>query len=98
MLPGYDPQSMYGVPVAADGFIKIPAPNMSPTVTDRPGIFATGTASSPMDIVDSIMTAGAAASEAVAYLQAHRSVATEPISVEAEMESSSLGRRELVHA
>jgi len=43
-------------------------------VTDCPGIFVTGTASGPMDIVDSIMTAGAAASEAAAYLQERRSV------------------------
>jgi orotate phosphoribosyltransferase len=35
-----------------------------------------------MDIVDSIMTAGAAASEAAAYLQAHQAIATEPISVD----------------
>jgi heterodisulfide reductase subunit A len=73
MLPGYNPQPVYGVPVASDGFVRIPAPNMSPCETDRPGIFVAGTASGPMDIVDSIMTAGAAASEAAAYLQAHHS-------------------------
>jgi heterodisulfide reductase subunit A len=72
MLPGYNPQAMYGVPIAGDGFVKIPAPNLAPTVTDRPGVFVTGTAAGPMDIVDSIMTAGAAASEAAAYLQDRR--------------------------
>jgi heterodisulfide reductase subunit A-like polyferredoxin len=35
------------------------------------GIFAAGTATGPMDIVDSIMTASAAASEAAAYMQSH---------------------------
>ena len=40
-------------------------------MTAREGIFATGTATGPMDIVDSILTAGAAAAEAAAYLQKH---------------------------
>jgi heterodisulfide reductase subunit A len=71
MLPGYNPQSLYQVPVADDGFVEIPSPNISPCVTDRPGIFVTGTASGPMDIVDSIVMAGAAAAEAAAYLQIH---------------------------
>jgi heterodisulfide reductase subunit A-like polyferredoxin len=38
----------------------------------QPGIFAAGTATGPMDIVDSIMTAGAAASEASTYLKMQR--------------------------
>ena len=70
MVPAYNPQEMYGVPVAAnDGFINLSAPNLSPSVTDRPGIFVTGTAAGPMDIVDSIVLAGAAAAETAAYLQ-----------------------------
>lgn len=71
MLPGFDPNSMYGVPVDKDGFIKAPNPNISPTLTMREGIFATGTATGPMDIVDSIITAGAVAAEAAAYIQSH---------------------------
>lgn len=71
MLPGFNPQSTYGVPVdSQDGFVHIPAPNLSPCVTNYPGIFATGTAAGPMDIVDSIVMAGAAAAETAAYLQA----------------------------
>jgi len=71
MLPGYDTQPIYGVASAADGFVQIPDSNVAPTVTDQEGIFVTGTAGGPMDIVDSIMTAGAAAAEASAYMHAH---------------------------
>ncbi|MCA9956432.1 MAG: CoB--CoM heterodisulfide reductase iron-sulfur subunit A family protein [Anaerolineales bacterium] len=70
MLPGYDPRPIFNVPIAAeDRFIAIPEPNLAPCVTNRPGIFATGTAVGPMDIVDSIVMAGAAAAETAAYLQ-----------------------------
>ena len=69
LVPAYNPQAIYGVPVGEDGFVSIPAPNLSPCVTDRPGIFVTGTASGPMDIVDSVVMAGAAAAEAAAYIQ-----------------------------
>ena len=72
MLPGWNPQPTCGVSVAADGFIATPAPNLSPSATAQPGIFAAGTAAGPMDIVDSIVTASAAAAEAAAYLQAQR--------------------------
>jgi heterodisulfide reductase subunit A len=72
MLPRYNPQTIFGIPIADDGFVAVSSPNISPCVTDRPGIFVTGTAAGPMDIVDSIVMAGAAASEAAAYLQAHR--------------------------
>jgi heterodisulfide reductase subunit A-like polyferredoxin len=56
--------------VAGDGFVETPLTNISPCVTSRPGIFVSGTAAGPMDIVDSIVMAGAAASEAAAYIQA----------------------------
>ena len=69
MIPQYDPKPLYDVPVAEDGFISIPSPNLAPSVTGRPGVFVTGTASGPMDIVDSIVLAGAAATEAAAYLE-----------------------------
>jgi heterodisulfide reductase subunit A len=72
MLPGYDPQPLYGVSISDDGFTGIPAPNIWPSLTDRPGIFVTGTAAGPMDIVDSIVLAGAAAAEAAAYLEETR--------------------------
>jgi heterodisulfide reductase subunit A2 len=69
MLPGFDPTATYGVPVASDGFVACTSPNVSPALTARQGAFATGTATGPMDIVDSIQLAGAAASEAAAYLE-----------------------------
>jgi heterodisulfide reductase subunit A len=73
MLPGDNPKPLYGVPTAEDGFVEIPSPNISPCVTARPGIFVTGTAAGPMDIVDSIVMAGSAAAEASAYLQSNGS-------------------------
>jgi heterodisulfide reductase subunit A len=71
MLPGDNPQPLFGVSTAEDGFVDIPSPNISPCVTDRPGIFVTGTAAGPMDIVDSIVLAGSAATEASAYLSSN---------------------------
>jgi heterodisulfide reductase subunit A len=77
LLPAYNPETVFRVPVSKDGFVTIPEPNLAPCVTDRPGIFVTGTASGPMDIVDSIVMAGAAAAEAVAYLHEQNPVAIE---------------------
>ncbi len=90
MLPAYNPTATYGVPTAADGFIEQYSPNVSPTLTGRQGIFATGTAMGPMDIVDSIVLAGAAASEAAAYLEDVRS------GVHAKVSESHLGREEVM--
>ncbi|HEY53782.1 MAG TPA: CoB--CoM heterodisulfide reductase iron-sulfur subunit A family protein [Caldilineae bacterium] len=78
MLPGYNPEAIYAVPTAEDGFVQIPDYNVSPTETVQEGIFATGTATGPMDIVDSIMTAGAAAAEASAYIRAHNGHRAKP--------------------
>lgn len=69
MLPRYDPRAIYNVPIADDGFVFTPSPNISPSVTEQSGIFVSGTAAGPMDIVDSIVLAGAAAAETAAYLQ-----------------------------
>lgn len=84
MLPGFDPQQTFGVPIAKDGFVKIPSANLSPCLTDQPGIFVTGTAISPMDIVDSIMMASSAASETAAYLQMQRFADIPPIAINKE--------------
>jgi heterodisulfide reductase subunit A len=59
------------LPLGSDGFISIPGPDSSPCLTGRAGVFATGTAMGPMDIVDSIISAGAAAAEASAYIRAY---------------------------
>jgi heterodisulfide reductase subunit A len=77
LQPAYNPEAVFRVPVSKDGFVTIPDPNLAPCITDRPGIFVTGTASGPMDIVDSIVMAGAAAAEAVAYLHEQKPVAVE---------------------
>jgi heterodisulfide reductase subunit A len=89
MLPGYNPQTIYNVPVAGDGFISLPSPNMMPTVTQRSGIFVTGTAAGPMDIVDSIVMAGAAAAETAAYLQSRNGLSQKlQVSGKVEMEAA----------
>lgn len=69
MIPAYDPSHVFGIPVAADGFVEIPQTNYTPCRTGRKGLFVTGTAMAPMDIVDSIITASASAAEAAAYLR-----------------------------
>jgi heterodisulfide reductase subunit A len=74
MLPGWNPESLIGVSTAEDGFIQIPNYNIAPTITTQDGIFATGTAIGPMDIVDSILTASAAAAEVGAYIQSYNPV------------------------
>jgi heterodisulfide reductase subunit A-like polyferredoxin len=71
---------MYGVSIDEDGFIASPSVNSSPTLTDQPGIFATGTALGPMDIVDSIMMASACASETAAFLRSKGYRRKSPIS------------------
>ena len=68
MIPTASP-STFGLLPSSDGFIYIPALNASPSATQRPGIFITGAAGGPMDIVDSIVTAGSAASAASAYIR-----------------------------
>jgi heterodisulfide reductase subunit A len=70
LQPAYNPAAVYGIPIAKDGFVSISTPNLNPCSTDRPGIFATGTAAGPMDIVDSIVMAGATAAATAAYLNA----------------------------
>jgi heterodisulfide reductase subunit A len=72
MLPAYDPRQVYRVALGKDQFVHVPSLNSEPCMTDRPGIFVTGTAMQPMDIVDSIVTAGAAAVSAAAYVREHK--------------------------
>ena len=74
LQPAWNPQQIFRVSIGSDGFIAQPSPNLSPTITDQPGIFTAGTAGGPMDIVDSIITASAASSEVAAYIHAKRAV------------------------
>jgi heterodisulfide reductase subunit A len=76
MLPGGSHQA-FGLTPSSDGFVAIPTANASPCATQRPGIFVTGTAGGPMDIVDSIITASAAASDASAYIRRKTGVQVE---------------------
>lgn len=46
----------------------------SPSKTSIEGVFVAGTASGPMDIPDSILSAGSASSEAISYLIKHQEV------------------------
>lgn len=82
MVPAYDPQQVFRVSLGKDRFVQVPAPNRDPCLTDRSGVFVAGTAMSPMDIVDSIISAGAAATAASAFIReraAGRHAAERPI-------------------
>jgi heterodisulfide reductase subunit A len=72
MVPAPGSEEVLHMPQGSDHFIAVPAPNAAPCATDRPGVFVTGTAMGPMDIVDSIITASAAAAAASAYLRVHQ--------------------------
>ena len=52
-------------------YIRQVDPLLSPSLTSMEGVFVAGTAAAPMDIPDSILSAGAAASEVAAYLSTH---------------------------
>lgn len=45
---------------------------VNPAQTSIEGVFVAGTATGPMDIPDSILSAGAASSEAISYLIQHQ--------------------------
>lgn len=54
--------------VDAQKFVYQPEVLVSPARTSIDGVFVSGTASGPMDIPDSILSAGSAAAEAISYL------------------------------
>ena len=56
-----------GLSLGHDGFLSCPDP-IAPTKTSGAGVFAAGCAVGPKDIVDSIVEASAAASEAAQFL------------------------------
>jgi heterodisulfide reductase subunit A2 len=72
IVPTYRSASGLGMPTAPDGFPVVPWTNASPNLTQAAGIFVAGTAAGPMDIVDSIVSASAAASAASAYIRGDR--------------------------
>ena len=72
MIPATNSNGALQIPKASDKFIAVPSPNGAPNATEIPGIFVTGTAMGPMDIVDSIITASSAAASASAYIREHQ--------------------------
>jgi heterodisulfide reductase subunit A len=86
MLPAYQPEEVFRVSLGEDGFVAVPSPNSAPCLTDHPGIFVAGVAQGPMDIVDSIVTAGAAASAASSYIRQQRAAVHESARSDPEME------------
>jgi heterodisulfide reductase subunit A2 len=71
MIPGWQPRDACSVGTGADRFITSIQPRMAPSVTDMEGVFVTGAAAGPKDIVDSIAESGAAAMEAANYMEKH---------------------------
>lgn len=71
MLPDKSFNQMLNLSLGSDGFVEVPHPNSNPSETSRAGIFVTGTAKGPMDIVDSIISASAVAAAVSAYLHEH---------------------------
>ena len=72
IVPSWNPGGVLPVDLSSDGFIEANAENVSPCRTSLEGVFAAGVATGPKDIPDSIVQAGAAASEAAAYLREQR--------------------------
>lgn len=70
MLPEWNPAQQCPVSIGEDGFINQIQPKIAPTLTDMEGVFVSGVAAGPKDIVDTIAEAGAAAMEASKYLAA----------------------------
>ncbi len=75
MLPAYDPSRLVPLEIASDGFVATPRAKEAPCHTGVEGIFVAGTATGPKDIVDTIVEAGGAASEAARYMRSQDQVA-----------------------
>ncbi|SLM28046.1 4Fe-4S binding domain protein [Desulfamplus magnetovallimortis] len=70
MTPGWNPNGICPVSTAEDRFITSIQPKMSPVLTTMEGVFVTGAAAGPKDIVDTITESGSAAMEAARYMTA----------------------------
>ena len=71
VIPGGDPSRLFaGEVLAVDEtlFVAQPGKQVDPARTSIPGVFSAGTATGPLDIPDSILSAGAAAAQTAAYL------------------------------
>jgi heterodisulfide reductase subunit A2 len=69
MRPAEDLTRLVAIETGDDGFAEVPRPKDAPCRTALEGLFVAGTATGPMDIVDTIVEAGAAATEASLYLR-----------------------------
>jgi heterodisulfide reductase subunit A len=69
MLPGDNLSRLLPIETGKDGFVMLPHAKDAPCHTGVEGVFVAGTATGPKDIVDSIVEAGAAASEATMYMK-----------------------------
>ena len=69
MRPAEDLTRLVAIETGEDGFAEVPRPKDAPCRTALDGLFVAGTATGPMDIVDTIVAAGAAATEASLYLR-----------------------------
>jgi len=71
VLPNDTPSGLFKnreLKLDAQKFVYQPEVLVSPARTSIEGVFVSGTASGPMDIPDSILSAGSAAAEAISYL------------------------------
>ena len=71
VVPQFDDDMATIIPVArsTDGFIQEIRMSMEPGITSIPGVFATGMATSPRDIVDSIVSGSAIANKTSIWLE-----------------------------
>jgi heterodisulfide reductase subunit A len=88
MRPADDLSELAGLSIGTDGFADVPRPKDAPCRTGVDGIFVAGTATGPKDIVDSIVEAGAAATEAALYLRAHSQPDERPLQLAAAIDDA----------
>ncbi|UJG41632.1 MAG: CoB--CoM heterodisulfide reductase iron-sulfur subunit A family protein [Candidatus Heimdallarchaeum aukensis] len=72
MLPAWKPEKVREIlplEIHKYGFIKSLQPHVNPSQTNLDGIFVSGTAMAPMDIVDSIYSGSTAAMKAALYIK-----------------------------
>ena len=74
LLPNLDVLKIFkdGLEPDSYGWINQPKALENPAETSIPGVFVAGAASGPKDIPDTIVTASAAASQAIAYLEKYK--------------------------
>jgi heterodisulfide reductase subunit A len=69
LRPAEDVTRLAALTTGDDGFAEVPRPKDAPCRTEQAGFYVAGTITGPKDIVDTIVEAGAAATEASLYLR-----------------------------